>query len=115
MNAIISLCHFCEAHGPCPIFSTYTLRDTKINELVDQSDDSSKNVCPGCNSIGRSSGIVSQDSESNANFLSTQTTVISDIVPLIKQAAVRSLSCEVMIRILFIKRQSKLIAMQFKY
>lgn len=112
MNAIISLCHFCEVHGPCPIFSTYTLRDTKINELVDQSDGSSENVCPGCNSIGRSSGILSQDSESNANFLSTQTVVISDIVPLIKQAAVRSLSCEVMVLNLFTDRHSKLISMK---
>lgn len=111
MNAIISLCHFCEAHGPCPILSTCTLRDTKIDELVDQSDGSNENVCPGCNSIGRSSGILSQDSESNANFLSTQIVVIRDIVPLVKQAAVRSLSCEVMIRILFTKIHSELISM----
>lgn len=101
MNAIISLCHFCEAHGPCPIFSTYTLRDTNINELVDQSDGTTDTVCPGCNSIGRASGFLGQDSESNANFLSTQTVVISDIVPLVKQAAIRSLSCEVTIRALF--------------
>lgn len=95
MNAIIALCHFCEAHGPCPIFCTYTLRDTKIDELVDQSNGNTENVCPGCNSIGQRVGILSQDSESNANFLSTQSVVIGDIVPIIKQAAVRSLSCEV--------------------
>lgn len=95
MNAVIALCHFCEAHGPCPIFCTYTLRDTKIDDLNDQSDGSADNLCPGCNSIGKSVGILSQDVESNANFLSTQTVVINDIVPLVKQAAVRSLSCEV--------------------
>lgn len=94
MNAIIALCHFCEAHGPCPIFCTYTLRDTKINEIVNN-DSSIENTCPGCNSIGKKIGILSEDSESNANFLSTQTVVINDIYPLVKQAAVRSLSCEV--------------------
>lgn len=95
MNAIIALCHFCEAHGPCPIFCTHTLRDTKIDELVEQNNGANENTCPGCNSIGKRIGILSQDSESNANFLSTQVVVISDIVPLVKQAAVRSLSCDV--------------------
>lgn len=94
MNAIIALCHFCEAHGPCPILCTHTLRDTKIDELVNNSN-VNENTCPGCNSIGKTIGLLSQDSESNANFLSTQTAVINDIVPLVKQAAVRSLSCEV--------------------
>lgn len=94
MNAIIVLCHFCEAHGPCPILCTHTLRDTKIDELVNNSN-GNENTCPGCNSIGETVGLLSQDSESNANFVSTQTAVISDIVPLVKQAAVRSLSCEV--------------------
>lgn len=94
MNAIIALCHFCEAHGPCPILCTHTLRDTKIDELVNNSNNNDS-TCPGCNSIGKTVGILSQDSESNANFLTTQTAVINDIVPLVKQAAVRSLSCEV--------------------
>lgn len=94
MNAIIALCHFCEAHGPCPILCTHTLRDTKIDELVNNGTNNDS-ACPGCNSIGKTVGILSQDSESNANFLSTQTAVITDIVPLVKQAAVRSLSCEV--------------------
>lgn len=94
MNAIIALCHFCEAHGPCPILCTQTLRDTKIDELVNNSG-SNENTCPGCNSIGQMVGILSQDSESNANFLTTQTAVITEIVPLVKQAATRSLSCEV--------------------
>lgn len=94
MNAVIALCHFCEVHGPCPIFCTYTLRDTKVTDLTSPPNDQ-ENVCPGCNSIGHRSGMWSEDTESNANFLSTQVAVIGDIVPLIKQAAVRSLSCEV--------------------
>lgn len=27
MNAIISLCHFCELHGPSVVFCTQTFRD----------------------------------------------------------------------------------------
>lgn len=96
MNAIIALCHFCEAHGPCPIFCTHTLRDSKIDEITNIAD-AQDNDCPGCCSIGKTMGMLSQDTESNANFLSTQTAIISNIVPLVKQAAVRSLSCEVMI------------------
>lgn len=95
MNAIIALCHFCEAHGPCPILCTHTLRDTNIDELVVNDCNGNENDCPGCNSIGKTVALLSQDAESNANFLSTQIAVINDIVPLVKQAAVRSLSCEV--------------------
>lgn len=94
MNAVIALCHFCEAHGPCPIFCTHTLRDLKVNEIVNNADVSNEN-CPGCSSIGKSAVMLSEDTESNANFLSTQTSILTDVVPLVKQAAVRSLSCEV--------------------
>lgn len=95
MNAIISLCNFCEVHGPHAIFSTQTLRDCKINE-IEVKIDYETDKCPGCTSIGTITGIVSKDSESNANFLSTQSVVILDAIPLVKQAAIRSLSCEVM-------------------
>lgn len=94
MNAVIVLCHFCEAHGPWPIFCTQTLRDSKIDEILKNSN-TNDTKCPGCNSLGNLVGMISQDKESNANFLSTQSPVISDIVPLVKQAAVQSLSCEV--------------------
>lgn len=94
MNAIIALCHFCEAHGPCPIFCTQTIRETKIDDLLFNFEAVNKN-CPGCDSVGRTVGMLSEDSESNANFLSTQTPVLSEVISLVKQAAVRSLSCEV--------------------
>lgn len=94
MNAVIALCHFCEAHGPCPIFCTHTLRDLKVNEIASNVEAPNEN-CPGCSSIGKSVGMLSEDAESNANFLSTQTSILTDVVSLVKQAAVRSLSCEV--------------------
>lgn len=95
MNAIIALCNFCEAHGPCPIFCTQTIRDTKIDDLLFNFDAISKK-CSGCDSIGNSVGMLSEDGESNANYLSTQIPVIAEVAGLVKQAAVRSLSCEVM-------------------
>lgn len=94
MNAVIALCHFCEAHGPVPVFCTQTLRDTKIEEL-NFSKQTVNGNCSACNSIGSTIGMLSKDDESNANFLSTQVAVIADVIQLLRQAAVRSLSCEV--------------------
>lgn len=93
MNAIVALCHFCESHGPSSVFCTQTLRDSKIDEQLFNFD--ANKVCAACNSIGLSLGMLSHDVESNANFLSTQTPVITEVITLVKQAAVRSLSCEV--------------------
>jgi len=94
MNAIVALCHFCESHGPSSVFCTQTLRDTKIDEIpvtLDLINDS----CQACNSIGNKLGFLSRAPDSNANFLSTQIPVLPDVALLVKQAAVRSLSCEV--------------------
>lgn len=94
MNAIIALCHFCEAHGPRTVFCTQTLRDTKFEDLSLATDNVNPN-CEACNSIGNSLGMLSKDEESNTNFMSTQVPVLNDVVPLLTQAGVRSLSCEV--------------------
>lgn len=95
MNAVIALCHFCEAHGPSAIFCTQTLRDTKLEELqLDQQQLDSK-MCSACNSLGQTNGLYSKDNESGATFLSTQTAALPDVQMLVKQAAVRSLSCEI--------------------
>lgn len=93
MNAIIALCHFCEAHGPCYLFCTQTLRNTKIDENLFNNKD--KKDC--CFSIGNYIGLLSQDDQSNANFLSSQMPVLDDTVKMVKNAATRSLSCEVTI------------------
>lgn len=109
MNAIIALCHFCEGHGPTSIFCTQTIRDTKIDELSfnsaaipttsaasgDTAGASKQIACPACTSLGAAIGMLSQDPESNASFLSTQAPVLSDCITIVKQAAFRSLSCEI--------------------
>lgn len=94
MNAVIALCHFCEAHGPSAIFCTQTLRDTKLEEL--QLDQHVENkLCSACNSLGQTNGMYSKDNEGGATFLSTQIAALPDVQLLVKQAAVRSLSCEI--------------------
>lgn len=124
MNAIISLCHFCEAHGPSAVFSTQTLRDSKIDEHLFRGGDDNESShhdnspqhhhhhhhldhnsgggvddvrkdCAACQSIGTQLGMLSHDGESNANFLSSQVPVLADAARMVRAAATRSLSCEV--------------------
>ncbi|XP_073837537.1 folliculin [Musca autumnalis] len=100
MNAVIALCHFCEAHGPSAIFCTQTLRDTKLEDLYlngpqNASTEHVHKQCPACNSVGLTNGLYSKDNESGATFLSTQISPLPDVATLVKQAAVRSLSCEI--------------------
>ncbi|EDW40418.1 GL25234 [Drosophila persimilis] len=96
MNAVIALCHFCEAHGPCAIFCTQTLRDTKIEDLPleQHQQQQSQKTCSACNySMGRNnSGIYSKDTESGATFVSTRVAVLTEVATMVKQAAVLSLS-----------------------
>lgn len=100
MNAVIALCHFCEAHGPSSIFCTQTLRDTKLDELysaaaLQTSNSVAAKQCAACNSVGLTNGLYSKDNESGATFLSTQQSALPEVATLVKQAAVRSLSCEI--------------------
>ncbi|XP_053683060.1 folliculin [Sabethes cyaneus] len=94
MNAIIALCHFCEAHGPGQLFCTQTLRETNIHQL-DIHFESERKGCPACNSIGNTTGLVSTDPDSNANFVSSQVPVIPETIEMVKKAAFRSISSEV--------------------
>ncbi|KAH8304897.1 hypothetical protein KR018_000200 [Drosophila ironensis] len=96
MNAVIALCHFCEAHGPCAIFCTQTLRDTKLEDLPLEAQQAppTQKSCSACNySMGRNSqAIYSKDLESGATFVSTKVAVLPEVANLVKQAAVLSLS-----------------------
>ncbi|XP_043646979.1 folliculin [Drosophila teissieri] len=92
MNAVIALCHFCEAHGPCAIFCTQTLRDTKLEDL--SLEQQTQKTCSACNySISQNNNaIYSRDTESGATFVSTKVAVLPEVASLVKQAAVLSLS-----------------------
>ncbi|KAL9701882.1 hypothetical protein quinque_005323 [Culex quinquefasciatus] len=94
MNAIIALCHFCEAHGPGSLFCTQTLRETNIHQL-DIAFDGERKGCAACTSVGNSTGLVSKDPDSNAHFVSSQNPVIPETVEMVRKAALRSISSEV--------------------
>lgn len=122
MNAIISLCHFCELHGPKVIFCTQPLHPEEKSSPVDQDGEvgadgiaaprrmssepqtpvtpthsslpNYKNdLCEGCTSVHL--GFVSYDEESGVSYVSSQRPQHRDVFSMIRQACIRSLSCEV--------------------
>ncbi|KAK7500901.1 hypothetical protein BaRGS_00007781 [Batillaria attramentaria] len=141
MNAIVSLCHFCELHGPKILYCTQTLRPqektaseadavdglskrlkstnvgigsgtgsgepastgnaslssstSSSHHLAsrDPAKDYAKDVCEGCKSV--KTGFVSHDDEAQLSYVSTQQPHVPQIFTRMRQACIRSLSCEV--------------------
>lgn len=125
MNAIISLCHFCELHGPKVLFCTQPLHlEEKSGEsVVDAGGEASvqsrrvvtpsistepqtpqtpthnslpnykNDLCEGCTSVHL--GFVSHDEEAGVSYVSSQRPTHRDVFAMIRQACIRSLSCEV--------------------
>lgn len=120
MNALVALCHFCELHGPRTLFCTEALHPPspsapsqvglapgdreqdadregegltmKANSTATQRGD----MCEGCRSLPASHpGFVSIDDETGIRFLSHQHPRQSQLFSVVRQACVRSLSCEV--------------------
>ncbi|CAG4946719.1 unnamed protein product [Parnassius apollo] len=90
MNAIIGLCHFCEAHGPRPLFCTFTTDEEK------HTTESSKCSveCSGCTSLGPETVLVSRDDDGTI-FCSRESVPNTEINTFLRQAAIRSITCEV--------------------
>ncbi|XP_026733902.1 folliculin [Trichoplusia ni] len=90
MNAIVGLCHFCEAHGPRPLFCTFTTDHDK------HTTESSKSgvQCSGCTSLGPETVYVSRE-EDGTIYCSRETVPNPDVTSFLRQAAIRSITCEV--------------------
>lgn len=90
MNAIVGLCHFCEAHGPRPLFCTFTTDDE------DHTTEPSKCAvqCSGCTSIGSETVLISRDDDGTI-FCSRESVPSTDVTAFLRQAALRSITCEV--------------------
>ncbi|CAH0584481.1 unnamed protein product [Chrysodeixis includens] len=90
MNAIVGLCHFCEAHGPRPLFCTFTTDHEK------HTTESSKSgvQCSGCTSLGPETVYVSRE-EDGTIYCSRETVPNPDVTSFLRQAAIRSITCEV--------------------
>ncbi|XP_020783633.1 folliculin [Boleophthalmus pectinirostris] len=118
MNALVALCHFCELHGPRTLFCTEALHppspsppsqlglalgdrdgDREGEGLTMRANCSATQrgeMCEGCRSLPASHpGFVSIDDETGIRFLSHQHPRQSQLFSVVRQACVRSLSCEV--------------------
>lgn len=109
MNAIISLCHFCELHGPKILYCTQPFRPQepkpseseetegdvthKIKPSVVVPNSNVKDRCDGCKSVQM--GFVSHDEEAKVSYVSTQQPYNPEVFTRIRQACLRSLSSEV--------------------
>ncbi|KAL0985172.1 hypothetical protein UPYG_G00153720 [Umbra pygmaea] len=120
MNALVALCHFCELHGPRTLFCTEALHppsptpsqagapipgereresDREGEGLTMRANSSATqrgDMCEGCRSLPASHpGFVSVDNETGIRFLSHQHPRQPQLFSVVRQACVRSLSCEV--------------------
>uniref|UniRef100_A0A4W5NDW9 Folliculin n=1 Tax=Hucho hucho TaxID=62062 RepID=A0A4W5NDW9_9TELE len=109
MNALVALCHFCELHGPRTLFCTEALHPPSPTPSQAgapipgdrESDREGEGLTMRANSSGCRSlpashpGFVSVDSETGIRFLSHQHPRQPQLFSVVRQACVRSLSCEV--------------------
>ncbi|KAI2655392.1 Folliculin [Labeo rohita] len=120
MNALVALCHFCELHGPRTLFCTEAVhppspsppqpgsaipgdRDREADRegegltmRANSSATQRADMCEGCRSLPASHpGFVSVDSETGIRYLSHQHPRQPQLFSVVRQACVRSLSCEV--------------------
>ncbi|WAQ96627.1 FLCN-like protein [Mya arenaria] len=106
MNAIISLCHFCELHGPKVLFCTQPLHpEEKPGENDVDGDGVQRRVTsPSIFSDPQTpltpTGVSSANSLPNYKndlYMSSQRPQHRDVFAMIRQACIRSLSCEVVL------------------
>ncbi|EEZ99966.1 folliculin [Tribolium castaneum] len=88
MDGVVGLGHFCESHGPCVILATQRCQE----EPRQYPHSLSVPWCESCQSIDLDQSLVSKDE--GVCYVTTRTPLQQDVAFLLKQAAVRSLSCE---------------------
>ncbi|XP_032241898.1 folliculin [Nematostella vectensis] len=121
MNAIIALCHFCEYHGPSVLFCTQAFHCEEHDPLSNtslplsncgscvkrcftrsisvsdgNSHSSSSSRCDACYSLDPThQGYISIDQEAHISYYSNRNPGQQELYSIVRQACVRSLSCEV--------------------
>ncbi|XP_062515889.1 folliculin-like isoform X2 [Corticium candelabrum] len=121
MNAVVALCHFCELHGPSVVFCTQAFYRRSVVQTGGEvefdylgrglaSPHSSQDVsgsslpgsakitdlCEACRSLGPDqAGYISHDREAQIRYVSGQYPAMPQLYSIVRQACVRSLSCEV--------------------
>ncbi|XP_018330974.1 folliculin isoform X1 [Agrilus planipennis] len=87
MEGILALCHFCETHGPCVILCTQ-----RFKQEPNQSSQNLSASCDACFSINANQALICR--ENGKMYVTTRVPLQQDLAFLLKQAAIRSLSCE---------------------
>ncbi|XP_028417746.1 folliculin-like [Dendronephthya gigantea] len=116
MNAVIALCHFCEIHGPSVLFCTQAFHDDPVSNSLGTQKDASRrssqssasnvspskssqpksNQCEACRSIPPDHpGFLSVDKHTSVSYSSSRNPAHHDVYVVVRQACVRSLSCEI--------------------
>ncbi|KAI1720081.1 vesicle coat protein involved in golgi to plasma membrane transport domain-containing protein [Ditylenchus destructor] len=113
MQAVITLCYFCENHGPRIVMTCQPMRNHSISRENDEADcdddfpqfygdvDEQDEItddderCAACSSFGAGLGILSNDHEAETSYVSTQMPINSRLHSMLKQACLRSLSVEI--------------------
>lgn len=95
MNAIVGLCHFCEAHGPRPVFCTFTTD----NESHTTEAANTATQCTGCKSLGPKTVLVTRDDHGTI-YCSRESVPNADVTAFLRQAAIRCITCEVSLLLL---------------
>ncbi|VDN55493.1 unnamed protein product [Dracunculus medinensis] len=113
MQTVIALCHFCENHGPRVVLTTQSVRNTSISEQFllnstldpdyDHIDDEAR--CLACSSFLDGKGLISSDNK--CSYISSQAALNDRVYNLLKNACLRSLSCEISVSTLNINKSSK--------
>ncbi|XP_050301591.1 folliculin [Anthonomus grandis grandis] len=89
MDGIVALGHFCETHGPCIILSTQRSQDGPPKQQI---HNHTIPICDSCMSVDATQVLVSKDE--NASYVTTRLPLQQELAFLLKQAVVRTLSCE---------------------
>ncbi|KAL1517377.1 hypothetical protein ABEB36_001147 [Hypothenemus hampei] len=88
MDGILALGHFCETHGPCVILCTQRCSE----EPKQVAPTISSLICEACQSLDVKQALVSRDEK--CCYVTIRTPLQPNLAFLLKQAVVRSLSCE---------------------
>lgn len=91
MEVVIAMGHFCDTHGPCVILCTHVL-----DEIPKEKRISKIPSCAACESIELDTVFVCEDE--NKQYITSRTSLDSNLTRLLKDAILRSLSIEMVLQ-----------------
>ncbi|CAG9534008.1 unnamed protein product [Cercopithifilaria johnstoni] len=111
MQAVLSLCYFCETHGPRVLMTTQSIPENLRQDYClpttgkgSSTFVSAKNFrahltgeprCVACTSFVDGTGLITDDVEARISYITTQVALNDRVSQLVKYSCLHSLSCEV--------------------